>query len=74
MAALNLTAELTPAFYALLECAETIAEQHGPDRAEEWARTVLVADIELFCRIGSDRRPALRLIDGGRSGPTQPAA
>lgn len=62
---LNLSATYTPAFYVLAECAQQIALAHGEDVAIDWAHRVLDADIELFCVISADRRPALRLIQGG---------
>lgn len=62
---LSLTATFTPAFYALLEAAQLIAERNGEARAQEWISGVLGADMDPFCVIASDSRPQLRLIQGG---------
>lgn len=62
---LCLTATFTPAFYALLETAQLIAERHGDERAQEWASAALQVDMDLFCVIATDSRPQLRLIQGG---------
>lgn len=62
---LNLTASFTPAFYALLEAAQLIAERDGEERAQEWASAALQLDMDLFCVIGASQRPNLRLIKGG---------
>ena len=68
--AVRLNAILTithlPAFYDLLAAAASIAEVEGEDRAIEWAKRVLEADIGLFCAVvRTPIRPQLRLIDGG---------
>lgn len=62
----NLSFERRPAFYALLDCAKEIAETHGEEAAAAWAQGVLDADFDLFVRLRTDRRPTLRLIQGGR--------
>jgi hypothetical protein len=65
---LNLTATFTPAFYALLETAQLIAERHGEERAQEWASAAMLEDMDLFCVISASDRPNLRLIQGGLYG------
>lgn len=54
-----------PAYYALLQCAQAVAEKEGHDVAIRWADGVLAANFELFCGIEPER-PRLRLIVGGR--------
>lgn len=61
----TLTASFTPAFYALIALAEETKATHGEEFASEWANRTLRADFDLFCRIGTEVRPALRLINGG---------
>lgn len=61
----TLTTTFTPAYYGLLEAAQTIAERHGDDRAMEWVTRVMEADFDLFCRVSVDSKPKLRLIRGG---------
>lgn len=54
-----------PAFYAIVEVAELIADQEGTDRAMEWAERALKVDIDLFVRVEVDQRPKLTLVKGG---------
>ncbi|WP_347271813.1 hypothetical protein [Rhizorhabdus histidinilytica] len=63
---LTLKCECRPALDALIACAREIAETHGEDRAMAWASAALEADFDLFWRVVSDTRPALRLVQGGR--------
>lgn len=67
MAIVNLTVTMNarPAYYALLDCAREIALTHGEDAAVEWAQAALGRDVGMFIKTGMDRRPALRLIQGG---------
>lgn len=64
---MRITITHLPAFSALLECARLVAETEGEERAMEWAKRVLDADIGLFCSIEQDRRPRLRLVQGGQA-------
>jgi hypothetical protein len=61
---IDLSLTCTPAFYALLHCAEVIAETEREERAGEWAGRIVRDDFDLFCRIQTDKRPRLRLIKG----------
>jgi len=63
---LELTATFTPAFAALKDCALAIAERHGEARASEWAAKTLRDDFDLFCTLGTHRKPKLRVIEGGK--------
>jgi hypothetical protein len=63
---MTLRVEYRPAFDALLACAHEIRATHGDECAAAWASAALEADFDLFCRIVSDTRPVLRLIQGGR--------
>jgi hypothetical protein len=65
-AMLTLKFEGRPSLDALIACAREIAETHGEDRAMAWASAALEADFDLFWRVVSDTRPALRLVQGGR--------
>lgn len=67
MATVEHTLDVTfkPAFHALISCAEEIAAARGNAAALQWAERVLKDDFELFCHVGTSRRPALRLIRGG---------
>jgi hypothetical protein len=68
MANVNLTLSLKfkPAYWSLLETAEAIAVERGQDEAVRWADKVISADFDIFFTIETDRRPPLRLIEGGR--------
>jgi hypothetical protein len=55
-----------PAFYALIECASAIALEDGDEAATAWAHRVIAADLTLFSVSRVERRPQLRLIQGGR--------
>jgi hypothetical protein len=68
MANVNFTLNLVfkPAYFTLLETAQSIAAERGHDEAIRWVDHVLAADFDLFCSIVTDRRPQLRLIEGGR--------
>lgn len=63
---MNLRVEYRPAFDALLACAREIGATHGDERAMAWAGSLLEADFDLFCRVTTDSRPTLRVIQGGR--------
>lgn len=63
---LTLKCECRPALDALITCAQEIAETHGEDRAMAWAAAQVDADLDLFVRVVTERRPVLRLINGGR--------
>jgi hypothetical protein len=67
MANVNVSISVTfkPAFHALVECAQVIADEQGDEVASQWAKKVLEADWNLFCGTQIDR-PRLRLIQGGR--------
>jgi hypothetical protein len=65
-AMLTLKFERRPALDALIACAREIAETHGEDRAMAWAAAQVDADLDLFVRVVTERRPVLRLINGGR--------
>lgn len=69
MAHLNLilTATPKPAFYALLDVAQAIAECDGVEAAEAWTMRALGVDFDLFYSMRADDRPKLRLIEGGRA-------
>jgi len=54
----------TPAFYALLHCAELIAEAEGQDFATEWGGEIIHANPSLFCIVELVKRPTLRLVQG----------
>jgi hypothetical protein len=66
MATGQLTIVFKPAFHVLVECAHTIAREHGDDAASQWAKKALAADWGLFCGTAIERQPELRLIQGGR--------
>lgn len=64
---IRLTLSTTPAFGALVLCAQAIAEDEGEDYAAAWAKRVMEADIDLFVKAEAEKRPALRIIEGGRT-------
>lgn len=65
--ALTLRAEFRPAYYALLDAAQCIADTHGEEAAADWASAQLSEHFDLFCRLRADERPQLRLIAGGKA-------
>lgn len=67
MATITLQIVHLSSFGALLDCAFAIAETHGEEAAQEWARQQLRDHFDLFCKVEVVKpRPALRVIAGGR--------
>jgi hypothetical protein len=67
MVCLTLSVSSTAAYDALIEAALEIALEHGEARALAWAEKILAADMELFFVTQVERRPSLRLINGGKA-------
>jgi hypothetical protein len=62
---LTIIPTFTPAYHAMLDTAVLIAERSGNEAAERWVLHQLEHSFDLFCELRLDRKPILRLVNGG---------